>query len=172
MIFSYVLNSIHLTYIPKFGYKDFSCQRELRCTLFQTLIIFVKLWLISFQSELSGTGLPKFTPITLIENYNNIISPVLSIVFSYDPAHKAWLFKKFIFELEASHSLKITFILLMQVLSPNKNGGAIGKMYCLISWFPICTPLILVSTSMKIASTSATVICNSMRVDTPGKLFM
>ena len=40
-----------------------------------------------------------------------------------------------------------------------------GKIYSLISWSRICTLLILASASLKMASTSATVICNKMRVD-------
>ena len=53
-----------------------------------------------------------------------------------------------------------------------KNGGVIGKIYSLISWSPICTPLILVSGSVKMEGTSATVIDNSKRVDTPGELLI
>ena len=71
-------------------------------------------------------------------------------------------------KLETSYSFKIIFILVRQVIS----GGVIGKIYCLISWSPICTHLILVSASMKMASNSATVIYNSMRVDTPGGLLI
>ena len=92
--------------------------------------------------------------------------------FLYDPANKAWLFEKFIFELEAFYSFKITCILVRQVISLKKNGGVISKIYCLILWSPICTPLILVSASVKMAGTSATVTYNSMRVDTPGELLI
>ena len=81
----------------------------------------------------------------------------------------AWLFEKFIFELEASHSFKITWTLVRQVISLKKNGGVISIIYCLVLWSPIYTPLILVSALMKMASTSTTVIYNSMRVDTPGE---
>ena len=90
--------------------------------------------------------------------------------FLHDPACKAWLFEKFIFGLEASYSFKITCIPVRQVISPKKIGGVISKIYCLVSWCPVCTPLILLSALMKIASTSTTVIYNSMRVETPGKL--
>ena len=90
--------------------------------------------------------------------------------FLYDPANKAWLFEKFIFELEASYSFKITCILVRQVISLKKIGGVISKIYCLILWSPICTPLILVSASVKMAGTSATATYNIMRVETPGKL--
>ena len=77
----------------------------------------------------------------------------------------------FIFELEASYSFKITCILVRQAISLNKNGGVISKIYCLVSWSPICT-LILVLALMKMASTSTTVIYNSMRVDAPGERLM
>ena len=85
---------------------------------------------------------------------------------------KSWLFEKFIFELEASYSFKITCILVRQVISLKKIGGVISKIYCLVSWSPICTPLILLSALMKMASTSTTVIYNSMRVETPAKLLI
>ena len=92
--------------------------------------------------------------------------------FLYDPANKAWLFEKFIFELQAFYSFKITCILIRQVISLKKNGGFISKIYCLILWCRICTLLIFVSASVKMASTSATVAYNSMRVYTPGELFI
>ena len=73
------------------------------------------------------------------------------------------VFEKFIFELEASCSFKNICILVKQVISLKKNGGGvINKIYCLISWCPICAPLIFVSASMKMASISAAVIYNSM----------
>ena len=78
----------------------------------------------------------------------------------------------FIFELEACYSFEIICILVRMVISLKKNGGVISKIYCLVSWSPICTHLILVSALMKMASTSSTVIYNSMRVDTPGKLLI
>ena len=90
--------------------------------------------------------------------------------FLYDGANSTWLFEKFIFELEAFYSFKITCILVRQVISLKENGGVISKIYCLILWSPICTPLILVSTSVKMAGTSAAATYNIMRVETPGKL--
>ena len=88
-------------------------------------------------------------------------------------ANKAWLFEKFIFEPEASNSFKITCILVTQAISLKKNGGVISKIFCLILWSPICTPLILVSASVKMAGTSATVTYNSiLRVDIPGELLI
>ena len=92
--------------------------------------------------------------------------------FLHDPANTAWLFEKFIFELEAFYSFKITCILVRQVISLKENGGVISKIYCLILWSPICTLLILVLASWKMAGTSATVAYNNMRVDTPGELLI
>ena len=104
-----------------------------------------------------------------MENCDHTICPVSSILLLYDPACKAWLFEKFIFALEASYSFKITCILVRQEISLKKNG-AISKIYGLVSWSPICTPLILLSALMKMAIISTAVIYNSMRVDTPDKL--
>ena len=85
---------------------------------------------------------------------------------------KSWLFEKLIFELEVSYSFKITCILVRQVISLKKIGGVISKIYCLVSWSPIYTPLILLSALMKTESTLTTVIYNSMSVETPGKLLI
>ena len=90
--------------------------------------------------------------------------------FLYDSANKAWLFENFIFDLEAFYSFKFTGILVKQIISLKKNGGAISKTCCLILWSPICTPLIFVPASVKMAGTSATVTYNSMRVCTSGEL--
>ena len=80
---------------------------------------------------------------------------------------KSWLFEKFIFELEASYSFKITCILVRQVISLKKNGGVISKIYCLVSWSPICTPLILLPALIKMESTSTT-----LYLDTLGELLI
>ena len=50
-----------------------------------------------------------------------------------------------------------------------KNGCVIDKIFFLVSWSPICTSLILVLTSIKMVSISATVIYDSMRVATLDK---
>ena len=92
--------------------------------------------------------------------------------FLYDPANTAWFFEKFIFELEAFYNFKITSILIRQVISPKENGDVISKIYCLILWSPICIPLIFLSTSVKMAGTSATVTYNSMQVDTSDELLI
>ena len=86
-----------------------------------------------------------------------------SILFLYAPVHKTLLFEKFIFELDASsHSFKITCVLLRQVITLKKIVLSSAKFTILISWSPICVPLILFLTLMKLASTSAIIRYNSM----------
>ena len=87
-------------------------------------------------------------------SFDLVICPGLSVLFLYVTAYKAWLFEKFIFELESSSCcFKITCILLKKVISPQKIVISSVKLTNLISWSPICTPLILLSASMKLAST-------------------
>ena len=75
--------------------------------------------------------------------------------FFYRLVHKVWIFEKFVFELEAfSCVFKIDCILVFQLISTNKKMVvSSGKFNIFFSWSPICTPLILVLASMKIAST-------------------
>ena len=71
----------------------------------------------------------------------------------YMSADKAWNFEKLVFELEA-FGFKIDCILVFQLMSVNKKMVvSSGKFIIFISWSPICTPLILMLASMKIAST-------------------
>ena len=61
-------------------------------------------------------------PSILMYSCDHIISPDLSILFLYAPAHKAWIFEKFVFELEAfSYDFKIDCILVCQLISLNKK---------------------------------------------------
>ena len=85
------------------------------------------------------------------------ICDVLLILFLYDLAHKDWLLESLLLSLKLL-KFKITCILVRQVICLKKNGGVINKNYCLILWSRICTPLTLISASLKMASTSATVI--------------
>ena len=89
-------------------------------------------------------------------NFDHFICPVWSILFLYAPDHQAWLFQKFIFELDASsYSFKIPFILLRHVISLGKMVVSTANSTILISWSPpICVPLILLLWLMKLASTS------------------
>ena len=94
-----------------------------------------------------------------MENFDLGVCPGLSVLFLYAPAYRTWLFENFIFELETfSYSFKITYILLRQVISSKKMVMSSAKFTNLISWFPICTPLIPLSASMKLASTSVSII--------------
>ena len=95
-------------------------------------------------------------PSVLMYSCDHIICPGLSVLFLYAPAHKAWIFEKFVFELEAFLcDFKIDCILVCQlIISLNKKMVvSSGKFNIFISWFHICTSLILVSASMKIVST-------------------
>ena len=107
-----------------------------------------------------------------MENCDHAICPVLSILVLYDPACKAWLLKKFIFELEPPYSFKIICLLVRQVISLKENGSVISKSYCLVSWSPTCNHIILASALMRMASTSTTIICTSIGVETTGELLI
>ena len=61
-----------------------------------------------------------------------------------------------------SYSLKITCILLRQVIFLKKMMVLSVKFTILISWSPICIPLILLSALMRLASTSAAVLYNNL----------
>ena len=66
---------------------------------------------------------------------------------------EAWLFQKFIFELDTFlHSFKITCILSRQVISLKKMVVLSAKFTILISWSPICISLILLLKLMKLES--------------------
>ena len=94
--------------------------------------------------ELSRIKLSKLPPSILMEIL--IVSFVLVdqfYFFMHQLMHKAWLFDKFIFELDASsYSFKVTCIILRQVISFRKMVMLSAKLTILISWSPICVPLI------------------------------
>ena len=73
------------------------------------------------------TELPKCTPSILMENCNHVTCPVLSILF-YIPQPIRLFFEKFIFDLEASYSFKITCILVRQVISFIKIVLSLAKL--------------------------------------------
>ena len=81
------------------------------------------------QLLLSRKEWTKCTPSTLTYNFDHIICPGLSILFLYVPAHKSWIFEKFVFELETfSCDFKIDCILLWLLMSLNReNCGVIRK---------------------------------------------
>ena len=96
-------------------------------------------------------------------NFDLAICPDLSVfIFICHSLYKAWLFEKFISDLESSScSFKITCILLRQVISSKKMVMSSAKFTNLIPWSPICTAFILLLASVKLASTSATIIYNT-----------
>ena len=105
----------------------------------------------------------KRTSTILMENCDQPICLALSIQFLYVTLHKVCLSGKFVFELKvfSDHS-KINHILVRQLKSLQEMVSS-ADLAILISWYPICLPLILVSTSMKIVSTSATVMHREIR---------
>ena len=91
--------------------------------------------------------------------------PGWRILFLSAPAYKGLAFWKsylwFIFAF--SYTFKIICILLQQIISLLKKMVVFSAKYTiLISCFPICIPLVLLSTLMKLASTSATILCNGI----------
>ena len=86
------------------------------------------------------------------------------ILFLHAPPHKGLAFwKNYLWtSLFFSYSLKITFILLRQVISLKKMVVLSVKFTILITWFPIFIPLILLSALTRLASTSAAMLYNSL----------
>ena len=86
------------------------------------------------------------------------------ILYLYAPPHKVLAFWKnyLCTSLSFSYSLKITCILLRQVISLKKMVVLSVKFAILISWSPICITLILLSTLMRLASTSTAVLYNKL----------
>ena len=82
----------------------------------------------------------------------------------YAPPRKGLAFRKNYLwtSLSFSYSLKITFILLRQVISLKKMVVLSVKFTILITWFPIFIPLILLSALTRLASTSSAMLCNSL----------
>ena len=100
-----------------------------------------------------------FVPFGVIKNR---VTKVNSKYFNGNFA-EAWLFEKFIFELDASsYSFKITCILLRQVISLKKMVVSWAKFTILISCSPICILLILLLAWIKLASSSAAIIYKSI----------
>ena len=114
---------------------------------------FIMPQLLLWRTELAC--IIKCTPSIWMYSCDNIICPGLLILCLYAPAHKAWIFEKFVFELEAfSGAFKIDSVLLWQLMSFNKKMVvSSGKFHIFISWSSICSFIILISASMKIGLT-------------------
>ena len=124
----------------------------------QLVVFVITYFYFSFiisQLLLSRAELTKCTTNILMYSCDHIICPGWSILFLYTPAHKTWIFEKFVFEIEAfSCNFKIDCILLWQLMSLNKKiVVSSGNLHILISWSLIWTFIILVLASMKNAST-------------------
>ena len=119
---------------------------------FPVMFVVTCFYLLFIMSQLL---LSLVIPSILMDSCDHIICPGLSILFLYAPAHNAWISEKFVFELDAfSCYFKIDCILVCQFKSLDKKVVvSSGKCNIFNSWSHICTPLILVSVSMKIAST-------------------
>ena len=97
-------------------------------------------------------------------NCNYSSCPCWLILFLYAAPHKGLAFwKNYLWtSLYFSYSPKITCILIRQVMSLKKMVVLSVKFTILISWSPICIPLILLSALMRLASTSAAVLYNNL----------
>ena len=117
-------------------------------TLFQ-IWFFCQPSIILSHLELSRIDLPKLTSSILMEIVTIPFVLVDEFYFCMHHPIKAWLWTSLYF----SYSLKITFNLLRQVISLKKMMVLSVKFTILISWPPICIPLILLSALMKLART-------------------
>ena len=133
------------------------------------LIIFLPLKesLTLFQIWVFLPTFDYFVPFGVIENRFTKINfkyfngncdysscPSWWFLFLYAPPHKGLAFwKNYLWtSLSFSYSLKITCILLRQVISLKKMMVLSVKFTILIWWSPICIPLILLSELMKLAA--------------------
>ena len=116
----------------------------------KVLVMFVVSFYLSFT--MSQLLLSLVISIILMYSCDHIICPGLSILFLYAPAHKAWIFEKFVFELKAfSCEFKIDCILVCQLISLNKKMVVSSRKFKLLkSWSHTCTPLILVLASIEL----------------------
>ena len=118
--------------------------------LFQ-IWVFCQPSIILSHLELSRMDLPKLTSILM----EIVTIPVVLV------DNSVW--RKYLWtSLSFSYSLKITCILLRQVISRKKLVALSVKFTILISWSPICIPLILLSALMRLVSTSAAVLYNNL----------
>ena len=93
-------------------------------------------------------------------------------LFLYDPANTAWLFEKFLFELEAFYGFKITCILVRQVIFLLKKWWRYQQNLLfnfMVSYLYLFNPCISISENGRYLSP---VTYNSMKVDTPGELLI
>ena len=160
-------NSISLVFVSQLGNEDlvsdyiFTSQRESHSVADMGFLL-TFIYLFPF-----GVIENKFTKIN-VKSFNGNCDysscPGWWILFLYAPPHKGLAFWKndLWASLSFSYSLKITCILLRQVISLKKIVVLSVKYTILISWSPIYNSLILLSALMRLVSTSDTILYNSM----------
>ena len=160
-------NSINLAYVSQLGNEDlvsdyiFTSQRESH-SLPDMGFLITFIYLVPF-----GVIENKFTKINFKYFQGNCdcsSCPGWWILFLYAPPHKGLAFWEHDLwaSLSFSYSLKITYILFTPVISLKKMMVLSVKLTILMSWSPICIPLIFLSASVKLASTSSKILYNSM----------
>ena len=160
-------NSINLVYVSQLGNEDlvsdyiFTSQRESHSLpdmgFLLTFNYFVPFGVI--ENRFTKINFKYFNG-----NCNYSSWPGWWILFLYALPHKGLAFwKNYLWtSLSFSYSLKITCILLRQVISLKKMMVLSVKFIILISWSPICILLILLSALMRLVTTSASILYNSM----------
>ena len=105
-------NSTNLVYVQHFGWEglvyDYPFLRESHSVPDMDFFCYTTTYFVPFgviENRVTKVNSKYFNG-----NFHYFVSPGWSILFLYAPVHKAWLFGKFIFELDASsYSFKITF---------------------------------------------------------------
>ena len=129
----------------------------------ESLTLF-QIWVFANYQLFCPIWVTKINFIYFNGNCDYCSCPVWWILFLFAPPHKALAFwKNYLWtSLSFSHSLKIICILLRQIISFKKMAVISVKFTILISWSPICNPLILPSALMGLASTLAAILYNSL----------
>ena len=139
----------------KFGLCIQTWRREFGCLwLFFYLLKRFPLELYPIWSYILRIELPKLTSNIFMEIVTILVVAVDQFYFCMHQLIKSWFFEKIILwsslSLHIHMVLKFACILLRQVISL-KVVVLSAKFIILISWSPICIPLILLSALMKLA---------------------
>ena len=113
-VFGIYWNSTNLAYVPQFGLwfwfrglvYDYPFLRESHSVPGMDFFCYVVTYFVPFG--VIESRVTKVNSKYINENHHHFICPGWSILYLYVPAHKPWLFGKFIFELDtSSFSFKI-----------------------------------------------------------------
>ena len=144
----------------------FSSQRELHSVPNMNFLCYIVTYFVPVP-VITGRIMKMYSSHFNGELWSGHLSWFINSIFICTP-QKCWLFEKSIFELEAFwDNSKINSILVRQLKSFQKMVVSSAKFTISILWSPICIPLILVSASIKIASTSATIMHNNTESGQP-----